>query len=105
MRLRSAICMQFFTTFLDACLQCLPSAFAALFAAAIAYNRLELTISRDDKWQAAKEIEMVTTLMHKLNSIILGKRKDALAGDLRYMHTWMGICLPQASRIGQHTGC
>mmetsp|Transcript_29006 Transcript_29006/g.78111 ORF Transcript_29006/g.78111 Transcript_29006/m.78111 type:complete len:619 (+) Transcript_29006:95-1951(+) len=57
----------------------LIAAFAALFVAAIAYNRLELTISRDEKWQAAKDIEMIATLMHKAESILLeqGKVIDA----------------------------
>ncbi|KAF5826480.1 hypothetical protein DUNSADRAFT_2958 [Dunaliella salina] len=58
----------------------LIAAFAALFVAAIAYNRLELTISRDEKWQAAKDVEMIATLMHKAESILLEQGKAIDAG-------------------------
>jgi len=40
--------------------------------AAIAFNRMELTISRDEKWQAARDAETIAALMHQVNNIMLG---------------------------------
>ena len=49
------------------------TAFATLFLAAIGYNRLELTISRDEKWQAAQAEEMIATVMQQVYGMVLGE--------------------------------
>mmetsp|Transcript_5675 Transcript_5675/g.12553 ORF Transcript_5675/g.12553 Transcript_5675/m.12553 type:complete len:602 (+) Transcript_5675:38-1843(+) len=48
----------------------LITAFAALFVAAIVYNRLEFTISKDDKWQEAQKAEKLTTVMQQISAVI-----------------------------------
>ena len=52
----------------------LSAAFAALFAAAILYNRLEFTIARDDKWQAGQDAEKVATVMQDINAVLDGEQ-------------------------------
>lgn len=37
------------------------------------YNRLEFTISKDDKWQEAQKAEKVATMMQAINSILDGQ--------------------------------
>ncbi|KAG2439265.1 hypothetical protein HXX76_004626 [Chlamydomonas incerta] len=44
----------------------LISVFFCLFAAVIAYNRLEFTITRDDKWAAARDKEVLATYMEQI---------------------------------------
>jgi hypothetical protein len=49
------------------------AAFAALFSAVIAYNRLEFTISKDEKWQASQEADKITAVMQQINSVLEGR--------------------------------
>ncbi|PNW75344.1 hypothetical protein CHLRE_12g523300v5 [Chlamydomonas reinhardtii] len=48
----------------------LVSVFFCLFAAVIAYNRLELVITRDDKWAAARDREVLATYMEQIQAAL-----------------------------------
>jgi hypothetical protein len=62
-----------------------PAAFAALFSAVIAYNRLEFTISKDEKWQASQEADKITAVMQQINSVLEGE--SVLAMLICYVDT------------------
>jgi hypothetical protein len=61
----------------------LVAAFAALFAVAIVYNRLEFTLARDDKWVAAQEAEKVSSLMQAINGLLEGEKGGGREGGRR----------------------
>ncbi|KAG2498961.1 hypothetical protein HYH03_003150 [Edaphochlamys debaryana] len=44
--------------------------FFCLFLAAIAYNRMDFTITRDDKWAAARDKEVLATYMEQIQSLL-----------------------------------
>ncbi|MEW5299648.1 MAG: hypothetical protein WDW36_002642 [Sanguina aurantia] len=56
----------------------LITVFLALLAAVIVYNRLEFTLSRDEKWAAGQAQEHLATLMEQVQAI-MEDEKDAIA--------------------------
>ena len=48
----------------------LVAAFALLFALTIAYNRCDLTITRDAKWQASQGKELAAHLVERIAAVI-----------------------------------
>ncbi|GIL70757.1 hypothetical protein Vretimale_3842 [Volvox reticuliferus] len=48
----------------------LVGVFFALFVAVIAYNRMEFTITRDDKWEAARSKEVLATYMEQIQALL-----------------------------------
>lgn len=47
--------------------------FFCLFLAVIAYNRMEFTITRDDKWAAARDREALATTMEQIAALLEGE--------------------------------
>lgn len=54
--------------------------FFCLFAAVIAYNRLELVITRDDKWAAARDREVLATYMEQIQAALEGEAGAEVEG-------------------------
>ncbi|GFR43910.1 hypothetical protein Agub_g5044, partial [Astrephomene gubernaculifera] len=54
--------------------------FFGLFVAVIAYNRLEFTISRDDKWAAARDKEVLAAYMEQIQAAL--EDEASLLSDL-----------------------
>ena len=50
----------------------LITAFALLFAGLVAYSRCEFTISRDEKWQAARQQENLVAAVQQIAAVIAG---------------------------------
>ncbi|KXZ52725.1 hypothetical protein GPECTOR_8g119 [Gonium pectorale] len=48
----------------------LITVFFGLFVAIIAYNRMEFTITRDEKWAAARDREVLATYMEQLQALL-----------------------------------
>ena len=48
------------------------AAFALLFGVSIAYNRLEFTISKDEKWQATHASERLANVMQQISAVLEG---------------------------------
>ncbi|EFJ50952.1 hypothetical protein VOLCADRAFT_103748 [Volvox carteri f. nagariensis] len=60
----------------------LVGVFFALFVAVIAYNRMEFTITRDEKWEAARSKEVLATYMEQIQAL-LEDEATVLAGLTR----------------------
>lgn len=63
---------------------CLPSraVFLAFLAAVIVYNRLEFTLSRDDKWAAGQAQDHLATLMEQVQAIMEGELHEQETEEL-----------------------
>ena len=48
------------------------AAFATLFVVAIAFNRLDWTITKDDRWQEAQKAERLATVMQTISAAVEG---------------------------------
>lgn len=48
--------------------------FFALFVAMIVYNRMEFTITRDEKWEVARSKVVLATYMEQIQALLEGKR-------------------------------
>ncbi len=69
--------------------------FFCLFLAVIAYNRMEFTITRDDKWAAARDREALATTMEQIAALLEGERGcvratgERVQGEARWFQ-WLG---------------
>ncbi|KAG2453544.1 hypothetical protein HYH02_001763 [Chlamydomonas schloesseri] len=85
----------------------LISVFFCLFAAVIAYNRLELVITRDDKWAAARDKEVLATYMEQIQAALEDEAAllSGLEAAARAVRDAEDVDAAQRKRAAVEKGC